>query len=49
MRDLFFHQAADQLAFFDHRHEVEPALASSATTCGRGSSGLTRNRQLSIK
>ena len=26
MRDLFFHQAANQLAFFDHRHEVEPAL-----------------------
>ena len=26
-----------------------PRSASSATTCGRGSSGLTRNRQLSIK
>jgi hypothetical protein len=21
MRDLFFHQAADQLALFDHRHD----------------------------
>jgi hypothetical protein len=27
MGDLLFHQAADQLAFIDHRHQVEAALA----------------------